>query len=293
MDIRWIKTFVIAAKYENYRLAAERLYLAQPTVTMHIQHLEKEMGIKLFEKVGRNVQLTRAGHRFLPNARQLLDSYRNSMTELKNWQQGYEKKLVLAVSPLIAGSILPFILQQFMKNYPSVNVVIMVMESNEIGEAISTGKADFGLSRMKPIQSDVTSYSLYKDPVILVAPHTDGDWESPPPDIDYLFEQFALFTHNHPVYWDDLLTEIRSFYPAARTMVITQSVVTVRFIEEGLGFSFLPRSSVQRELLEGRLLEVDIPFLQMPEASTYVVKKYEIQEAELFETFLKDFYHLK
>ncbi|HEU5140741.1 MAG TPA: LysR family transcriptional regulator [Bacillales bacterium] len=291
MDIRWLRTFVTAAELENFRHAAERLYIAQPTVTVHIRHLEKEIGSRLFERSGRNIILTDAGRRFLPHANQILSHHDRGLHDLLSWRQGYDKKLTLAVSPLIAASILPYTIRQFTERHLDTEIVVEVVASKEIGEMIDKGTADLGLSRMQPSQPNLDVQTLYEDPIICIAPHDGGDIESSPPlDIEELLESQILFTHNHPEFWDDLLADIRVRNLPHRAMVVSQVHVTKRFIEEGLGFSFLPKSSVRRELMEGRMLEVDSKQIPMPTAATYVVTRNETKEIEKFKAFLKEFY---
>lgn len=291
MDIKWLRTFVIAAQYENFRQTAEVLFLAQPTVTIHIKHLEEVIGTALFERTGRNIILTTAGHRFLPHAKLMLDSFDKGVHDLQSWKQGYDRKLTLAVSPLIASSILPSIIRRFISSYPEIEVVVQVMDSVEIGESVSKGISDLGLSRMLPSQSELFSKMLYKDPVILVAPHDGGDIEtSLPLDLEEVLQVQMLLINNHPGYWDDLLAELRKHNYRLRTMVVSQVNITKRFIEEGLGVSFLPRSTIRRELMEGRLLEVHTQEIHLPIAATYIVKRKETPEVTAFSTFLDQLY---
>ncbi|MDZ5472891.1 LysR family transcriptional regulator [Bacillus sp. 31A1R] len=293
MDIKWIKTFVIAAEYENFRKASEVLFIAQPTITVHIKHLEEALGQSLFEKSGRNVVLTQAGKRFFPHAKRILDQYHTGIHDMESWRQGYTNKMVVAVSPLIAASILPSIIRQFVKKNREIEIVIKVMESADIGEEVYSGEAHVGLTRMEPLRQELTIMELYKDPVILVTSHDGMDSENGPPiDVEELIQEQIILTHNHPVYWDDLLYEIGQKYHRYRTMVVSQVHVTKRFIEEGLGISFLPRSTVRRELMEGRMLEVLTPDFKLPVASTYIVTKEESKEVLKFKQFLRQFYTL-
>lgn len=75
MDFKWLHTFVTAAKYENFRKTAETLFLSQPTVTVHIKLLEKEISCKLFQRSGRKIQLTEEGKAYVPFAMRLLEDY--------------------------------------------------------------------------------------------------------------------------------------------------------------------------------------------------------------------------
>ncbi|HET7579391.1 MAG TPA: LysR family transcriptional regulator [Bacillales bacterium] len=291
MDIRWLRTFVTAAKFENFRQTAERLYMAQPTVTVHIRHLEKEIGSPLFKRSGRNIVLTTAGHRFLPHAKKILAYHDQGLQDLLGWRQGYERKLTLAVSPLIAASILPYTVREFTERYPETEVRVEVAESKEIGEMTANGKADLGLSRIKPGHPNLEVHTLYEDPIVCVAPHDGGDFESSPPiELDDLLETMILFTHNHPGFWEALLADIRGWNRVYRSMVVTQVHVTKRFIEEGLGFSFLPKSTVRRELLEGRMLEARPKWLDLPTAATYLVSREDTEEVSQFKNFLGQYW---
>jgi len=293
MDISWIKTFTVTAQYENFRRAAEKLYLAQPTVTMHMKHLEELLGVMLFERKGRSVYLTEAGRRFLPYAQQMLDNFESGIHNLESWRQGYRRKVTIAVSPLIAASMLPLIVRQFLVSYPDIEIVIDVMESIDISGAVFRGHADIGLSRMPSVQPGLLQRKLNEDPIILIAPHDGGDPESSPPlDLEHLLQTYLILTHNHPEYWDVLLHDIRTKYPRIRTMKVSQVHVTKRFIEEGLGISFLPRSTVVREVLEGRVLEVHTNELELPVASTYMIHQSDKEEVHAFMRFIQDFYAL-
>jgi LysR family transcriptional repressor of citA len=291
VEIKWLRTFVVAAHYENFRQASEVLYISQPTITVHMKHLEEDIGLPLFERSGRNVILTSAGYRFLPHAKRILESYDSGIHDLTGWRQGYHRKLTLSVSPLIAMSILPPIINRFMKQYPDIEVMVKVTESIQIGEAVSGGVADYGLSRMEPIQKDLFHYKLYDDPVILVASEVEGNnADGSETRIGKLITEKVILTHNHPVYWDDLLAEIRRQFQHVRTMVVSQVHITKRFIEEGLGISFLPRSTVEQELKEGRMIEVNPGGIRLPSAATYVVYKRESPEVKAFERFIREYY---
>ena len=64
-----MKTFIVAAKYENFRKASEELFLTQPAITKHIKRLEEHLNIQLFGRNGKAIALTSAGYHFLPHAK--------------------------------------------------------------------------------------------------------------------------------------------------------------------------------------------------------------------------------
>lgn len=271
MDMKHLQTFVVTARTLNFRRAAEQLFLAQPTVTQHIRLLEAELRVQLFDRGGKRVRLTPAGERFLRYAERVLSVYEEGVQDLAGWQQGYRDRLVLAVSPLVARSTLPRVMKRFMETHTEVEMVVQIALSPEIPALVASGRAHLGLSRMPAVSRDLHSYVWYKDPVILVTSGDGRDLDAAPPDWRELLQEHRLLTHNHPNYWDDLLIAIHRQGLRIRTMEVSLVDITKRFIEEGLGISFLPESTVKRELLEGRLMEVATPGLPLPVAATYVV----------------------
>lgn len=284
MNIRWLKTFIVAAEFENFRKASEVLFLTQPAVTKHIQRLEEKLNIKLFERTRNKVILTPAGHKFHSYARELLKKYEQGMKEFESWKQGYNQKLIIAAAPQIASSFLPSLVRQFIDENPDIEVIINVLKSFDIGEEISIGRADIGLTRLHPSQTNIKTDIVHQEPVILVGPQKHKA-------ISHLDEQnvihkYRLITHNHPDYWDNLLNDIKRHYPTVRTIRVNQIEVTKRFIEEGLGVSYLPLSVIKGELAIKKFIKVKSDKITPPTSSTYLLTKVETNEVLTFINFL-------
>jgi LysR family transcriptional regulator, repressor for citA len=273
MDIRTIKTFILAAEYENFREVAEKLYVSQPAITFQMKQLEKELGASLFMKHGRNIALTEYGRMFYQEALEIIAQFDKSVHRMNQFKQGFHKLIRVAISPLLADTILPTVLHRYMIANPTVELNIQVMESFEISHCIEKGHADIGLSCL-PGTSLVNSSPFHEEDVIMVARHDGYDAESGPIlDAMEILEQNIVFSDNHPFYWNQLLEQLTLKIPSLRTMKVNQSYITKRFILEGMGISFLPKSSVNKELLEGRFIEIPAHFIEVPKASMYFVYK--------------------
>lgn len=286
MEIKWMKTFISSAEYENFRKASEELFLSQPAVTKHIKLLEKHLNTQLFERMGKTVVLTSAGYKFLPYAKEIIAKYEQGIVDFEAWKQGYQRKLIIAAAPQIASSLLPSLLRNFIDKNPDIEVIINVLKSYEIGEEVSAGRADLGLTRIQPLQTNIKSEIVHEDPVILVGPNVDTDE-------NYLDEKMALYqyrliTHNHPNYWDQLLNDIKKEYPTIRTMKVDQVEVTKRFIEEGLGVSYLPLTMIKDEVRTNKLVEIKPNRVAPPKSTTYLLTKVETDEIIIFTNFLKE-----
>jgi LysR family transcriptional regulator, repressor for citA len=291
VELEWLQTFVIAAEEENFRKAADRLHLAQPTITLHIQKLEQAWGVSLFERTGRHVKLSAGGQHLLAIARRLLETYQASREEMARWQQGYEDTVTIAVSPLVASTILPTWIRRFTTTHPSIEFSIQVKESQTILEYLLQHECDLGLSRLAVHHPDVTSTQLYSDPIVMVAPSDVQDLEGPPPDPAELLSTYPVLTHNHPDYWDSLVVTLRKRYPQIRTMQVSQVHVALHWIMEKAGVSFLPASTVRRELMRGTISEIQVPDLMLPVAHTYLLTNRggTTQSADLFSDFVQGY----
>ena len=290
MEFSWIQTFLTAAKCGNFKRTSEILFISQPSVTVHIQNLEKELGVHLFQKEGRRVKLTEEGKRYVSHAEQLMKVYQQGLEDLQTFSQGYTSKLTLAISPLNADTILPSVLKKFMKLHPHVELSVKVLDSEDIEQAVLREKIDLGISCLPATDSNLFCQLLHTDDVKLIAPHDGLCSESGPPlDEEEVLTSNILLTDNHPVYWDHLNRMVKHHFPNTRMMKVSQINITKRFIAEGLGISFLPESTVRREILEGRLMEVPCPTIKLPQASTYVVLKYEHTMQKQLMKFLQQF----
>ncbi|WP_054711902.1 LysR family transcriptional regulator [Bacillus sp. JCM 19041] len=289
MNIQWIESFLAAARFENFRKAATSLYVSQPTVTVHIHQLEKMIGAELFERTGRKVVLTHLGREFVPHARKMYDSYHEGMSYMDKKVQGFQSEVNLAASPLVASTYLPHWVKAFVRRFPEIEVNVDVMESALIDQTVELGNADIGLSRSPAQTSGATSICIQTENLVFVAPHDGYDEErSLPVDYEEVLHTHRLLTHNHPLYWDDVLLSCKHFVPDLKEMKVSQVHVTKRFIEEGMGCSFLPLSAVRRELAEGRMLEGEIPNILLPTVSTYLIKKSPSKEGEAFAEIVRE-----
>ncbi|MGB6406586.1 MAG: LysR family transcriptional regulator [Planococcus donghaensis] len=274
MEVQWLRTFVDAAETLNFRKTSERLLMSQPSVTVHIRLLEENLGLSLFKRSHNRVSLTEEGRHFKGKAQKVLEQLDGSVEELHAFAQGYRKKWTLAISPLMAETVLPYVLRSFTEQHPEVELVIRVEESEAIEDLVETEEVSAGISALPPIGRTIEPLVVYEDPLLFILPRDAYDDETGPAiSIEETLRKSILFTHHHPVFWEELLEKLRLQMPGIRTMKVTQAHIVKRFIQEGLGTSFLPKSMVRRELVEGRLMEAHFDLFPLPTVSTYFLTK--------------------
>lgn len=286
MDYQWLLTYIAAAETLNFRKAAERRLLSQPSVTVHIRLLEEHLSCRLFDRVNNRVALTDAGKLFYDEAVQLVRSMEGSIQRMHAFKQGFRRKWTIAISPLMAETILPYFLRTFRERYTDIELTIRVEDSTQIEQLVENGDVHLGISALDATLKGVESIRIYEDPVVFIVPNDSYDEESGPPiDVRAALQQNDLLTHHHPVYWDSLLVTLNKHVPGIRTMKVTQAHIAKRFIQEGIGISFLPHSIVRRELIEGRLMRPHFDLFELPSVSTFIIVK---KIGDLEEAFIQE-----
>lgn len=282
IDIKWLETFIVAAKYENLRKASEELYITQPAVTKHIQRLEQHVQTNLFEREGKKLILNAAGQRFLAAAKVMLDEYHHSLASLEAWKQGFEQKLIIAAAPQIAASILPQLLKKFIFLFPEIDVQIKIVNSYDVLQFVSEGRADVGLTRLYASQQGLQCDIIFDESVVLVAPYKEIE-----NDEATVLNNYRVITHNHPTYWNDLLKNIAQYY-TIQTMEVNQIEVTKRFIEAELAVSYLPQSMIQQELAQKTVCIIEANHISLPTSQTMLITKIMSEEVKKFVAFMKN-----
>ena len=135
MENRNVATFIKVVEMNNFTRAAESLGYSQAAVTAQIKQLEHELGAPLFDRIGKRINLTRAGETFLPYAFRLLKAEDEAVASIRE-QEGLSGTLTIGTSSSLSIGALPHIAIDFIKEYPDVNVVIKVSDfTQDLGKA--------------------------------------------------------------------------------------------------------------------------------------------------------------
>ena len=186
----------------------------------------------------------------------LLQQFEESVQTIHAYKQGFRRNWTIAISPLLAETILPHILRSFMRQHPDLEITIRVEESHLIESLVDSGDVHLGISALDAHSKHLQSIPIFEEPLLFIVPVDNYDDETGPPiDVMECLQTHTLLTHHHPVFWEDVLVLLRKHIPGLRTMKVSQAHITKRFIQDGLGISFLPHSIVRRELLEGQINE--------------------------------------
>jgi DNA-binding transcriptional LysR family regulator len=170
MELRHLYTFQMIVKEGSFLRAAEKLQYAQSTITLHIQQLEAELGVKLFARQGKKVQLTEAGRAMRDQADNLLQramALQQAMVDVVAGEAGHLR--MGAIEPT-ASLRLPSLLVQFYQERPKVRLTLEVGGTNTVGQQVATGNLDVGICSPPPAHLGLAFEPLFVEKMALLLP---------------------------------------------------------------------------------------------------------------------------
>ena len=274
MNTKSLVTFKTILEMGSFQKAADELGYTQSTVTFQIKQLEEELDLKLFEKIGRRMELTQAGKDILPYIDMILQgvdqigNYGKSLSEISG-----TLKLAIPDSILIYN-MQPFI-QAFIHEAPGVQLIINSTQSGEINQSVVDGPADIGINCEKSCYPDTVIHKrLGKYKIVLVAsPFADRsllDFITP-----HQRKPFSLICNEPDGYYQVEMDK----YLAEKDIILNphmkvQSIEAVkRCVMNNLGIAVVPSYSIEEELKNGSLIPVKTELDEKNFNSIYVYHK--------------------
>ncbi len=172
MELRQLRYFIRAAELLNFTRAAESLYVSQPTLSVQINQLEKELGTELFSRVGRSVRLTESGRVFLKRARQVVKELEEGSQEIDAINGLLRGNLCLSSLPLYGSRLLSGWVSMFVEQHPGMFLRVKPGASEDIEAGLLSGAVDLGFTILPIQHSELSFRELLKDEIVLVVADT-------------------------------------------------------------------------------------------------------------------------
>jgi DNA-binding transcriptional LysR family regulator len=185
MDLRQVEIFYYVAKHRSFSKAAAALSLTQPTVSGHIKALETALNLILFDRLGRDVQLTYAGDILYSHAKRLIDTKQAALQGIEELRDGLRGELTLGGSSIPGQYVLPRILGQFQPQYPGITIVLHITDTMETLECVVRGDFELGIVGAQVPHPHVAYYPFVEDELVLAvaADHPWAELSSVPIDV--------------------------------------------------------------------------------------------------------------
>ncbi|MFJ5563271.1 LysR substrate-binding domain-containing protein [Lysinibacillus xylanilyticus] len=243
MDIRKMRYFMMVAEELNFSRAAERLRMAQPPLSQEIRKLEEELGVQLFHRTKRMVELTDAGRIFLEGSQQIVLQLERTIKETQLAAEGKIGSLIIGF--VDSTEIVIEVLNKFRERFPKIKLILREMTTEQQLNALYEKQIHIGFIRSKLNNGILTSEVCSEESLRLVL-HQDHPFASLPeiPLRLLIDEPFILFPrHMGPNFYDLIISY---FWDHGVSINVVQEAIQmqtiVNLVATGMGVSVVPSS---------------------------------------------------
>jgi DNA-binding transcriptional LysR family regulator len=268
LDLHKLEIFYWVAEHKSFSQAAELLSIRQPTVSAHVQELEKALGGKLLYRIPGKVSLTPLGQMLAERAKNLLAFKRETVAAVEQFHGTLSGELWVGGSSIPGEYLLPKQLGEFSKKYPRVKPILRIGDSAGIVADLLEGKIEIGFVGFRGHDGRLHFERIWDDEMVLAVPKGHPWSRRKTIEVaDLRSEKFISREHG-----SGTLDSIRQLLTKRRetpkdflniSMELGSTEAVKRAVMAGFGYSILSRMSIRQELEEGTLVEVPIRGLKM------------------------------
>jgi DNA-binding transcriptional LysR family regulator len=268
LDLHKLEIFYWVAEHKSFSQAAELLSLRQPTVSAHVQELEKTIGGKLLYRMPGKVSLTPLGLMLAERAKNLLSFKRETVAAVELFHGTLSGELWVGGSSIPGEYLLPRKLGEFARKYPRVKPILRIGDSAGIVTDLLEGKVEIGFVGFRGDDKRLLFEKIWDDEMVVAVPRGHPWTRRKSIEVaDLRTENFISREHG-----SGTLDSLRQLLAKRKTpnqelLKISMELGSTEAVKEalmaGYGFSILSRISIQHELTDGNIVEVPIRSLKM------------------------------
>jgi DNA-binding transcriptional LysR family regulator len=258
ITLRQFRVFEAVARHQSFTLAAKELHLSQPAVSMQVKQMEDQVGLPLYEQVGKRIHLTQAGQEIFHYSRaigQLLTEAEEVIEELKGSARG---RLTISVTST-AKYFVPALLGIFHERFPGITVSLDVTNRETVVKQLSQNSVDLVVMGQPPKDMELESGIFMDNPLVIIAPPSHplaGEKRIPLKRLEdevFLTREPGSGTRSAiERFFNQQGVRLRTGMEIASNEAIKQSV------QAGLGLGLLSRDTLDMELSLGKLVILDV-----------------------------------
>lgn len=303
-DLRKIEAFCKVCEHRSFSKAGEALFLSQPTVSAHIQTLEREFDARLLDRMGRTVLPTPAGAILYHYARQAIARLETANAEIKALSQEVAGDLVLGSSSIPAHHVLPGTLAAYSARHPTVRPSLTVGTSSVITKQVLHGElmgAIIGSSRA--LDPDLIAHTVFESEIIIIAPagmpllptskEADANGAALP-EISFATAAGLLWilregtSATRRIFEESLRLSGHDVRLLRPRLVVDSAHAAVQYVRAGLGISVAARIAVEPELQQGTVKGYTISDVKVHRRFSWITnsRRKPFPAAAVFQEFL-------
>ena len=258
VTLRQMKVFAAAARHLSFTRAARELHLTQPAVSQQVKLLEQQVGLPLFEKIGRKVQLAPAGAELLRYANEAIELLREAAESLAA-MRGLRRGVLKLGAVSTAKYFTPSLLSAFTPAYPEVTIKFTVGNREEIIKEMAANEIDLVIMGRPPRELETIAEPFAKHPLIIIAPPQHplaGKRHIPLKQLGA--QQFLIREEGSGTRASMEHVFSERHVPFRVSMEVSSNETIKQAVMAGMGISFISAHTVGLELAAGKLVCLDV-----------------------------------
>ena len=287
MNTESISTFLILAEERSVKKTAQRLFVAQSTVSSRIRELEKELGQTLFERKPRSMTLTPAGQRLIAPARKMMAMEKELRAETEPAEL-VRRKLTVGLSDSVYYGYVETFLPEFLYRYPDISLSVISKSSSEMINMLRDGNLDVCVSLLQGADPGMESILLTEEELVLATTINNRNY------VDGIEPEELL---SQKLFYSECFNSSRELsqwrkavFPEGTCFRLEVSVIhqLVSLLERTDGYAFVPRSFINEQLEHHTLQVIPFRFDPPPKMRIYLTAKKALLQSYKVSCFLKD-----
>lgn len=253
MDIRHLNYLLEVAKYRSFTKAAETLHVTQPTISKMIKAVEDELGVLLFDRSTKHIELTDAGRAILVQAQQIVHSFDHLASELADVMEMRKGTIRIGIPPMTGAPFFPAVIAEFHRLYPGIRIRLIEEGGRTIEREVENGSLDIGVAVLpvNEAQFEVLPFAVDDLKLILHPNHRLAGRESVLLE-ELRDEPFIMYREDFALHEMITTACIRAGFRPNIAYSSSQWDFISEMVAVGLGVALLPQT-ICRKLDPGRI----------------------------------------
>jgi DNA-binding transcriptional LysR family regulator len=259
MNLNQLKLFYLAVKRKSLSIAADELNITQPAVTKGIQRLQEQYGIKLFNRLGKQPELTTAGKDLFEIAEKIFELERLADDRMQDCRKDQMKRIEIHASESFGAYYLPEFINRFNASNPSIKFVVNVLSNQQVVENTLNLKNDLGFISCRVKNKKLLVREILEDElVVIVHPNHDLANRSSVDARDFVGQ--SMIMHEQGSYFQEVIENLLEANHVRVDMPITLSnnEAIKRAVAGGTGIAPISRKVADQEIDSGRLVALPL-----------------------------------
>ena len=261
VDFRHMETFCRVADLKSFSKAADDLFITQPTVSSHILALERSLSLRLFDRMGREVRLTKAGEMFLRYTTRILASRKDLLNALSEFSQGIRGELSLGASTIPGEYLLPKLMSGFKKEHPNITLSLKIADTKEIIQFVFQGNIELGMTGAKLNHNSLQYEKYEEDEIIIVGPSDHPLTQKRRVNFDDLSREPWIIREEGSGTQMAVEKVLRKKGRSLKQLNVVMEMGSTSSVKEGVkarvGLAFISKRAAEEELNQGLLSRIN------------------------------------